>query len=68
MPTYMVEISCCNCYSVRKYEIDRGTPHSEATLNCPNCGCSPTDRDYTVLAVGGDYSKHTREEPKGEKK
>lgn len=62
MSTYRVQISCCNCYSVRSYDIERGTPHSEATLICANCGCSPTDRDYTVMAMGGEYSKHTLKE------
>lgn len=64
--TYRVEISCCNCYSVRKYDVDRGICHNEAGLICPNCGCCPTDRDYTVLAVGGDFAKHKlKEEAEG---
>ena len=58
MSTYRVQISCCNCYAVRHYDVDKGVPHNEATLICPNCQCCPTDRDYTVLAVGADYSKH----------
>lgn len=59
MSTYRIQISCSNCYSVRFYDIDKGVPHSEAILICPCCQCSPTEREYTVVAVGADYSKHT---------
>ena len=55
---YNIRLSCCNCYSVATYTIERGVPHNEAVLECANCGCSPVARDYTVIAAGGE-ARHT---------
>ncbi len=51
MTTYRVKICCCNCYAEREYDIERGVPHGEAELICPNCGCFATTLAYTVIAL-----------------
>jgi len=33
-------------------------PHNEAVLVCPNCGCPPNAREYTVLANGANFAEH----------
>ena len=61
---YPIKISCCNCYFVAEYVVDRGTLHSEASLECPNCGCRPNEGKYEVIAFAGD-SKHSKKEVDG---
>lgn len=47
--TYRVKIACGNCCSENRYDIERETAIADAELVCPNCGCSPTDRDFVIL-------------------
>ena len=58
--TYKIRLSCCNCYHVTDYLVDRGIPHSEAEFECPNCGCRPNEANYQVDAIGMDYAKHEK--------
>ena len=57
MSTYRVKIGCCNCCAVREYDVERGTAHIEADLICPNCGCCPTESDYTLIKEEKLYGK-----------
>ena len=49
MVTYRIKLCCCNCYAEREYDIERGVPHGEAELVCPNCGCFATVLEYVVI-------------------
>ena len=62
MADYEMKISCGNCFFVAKYIVERGTPHAEATLECPNCGCRPNDGKYEVIAFSGDGSYIKKDE------
>ena len=49
MTTYRIKIGCGNCCSENKYDVERGTAIVDAELVCPNCGCSPVERDFEIL-------------------
>jgi len=49
MNTYRVKIACGNCCSENKYDIERETAIVDADLICPNCGCSPVERDFAII-------------------
>ncbi len=64
--TYRIRIECGNCYSRNNYEVDRGMPHSDADLICPNCGCVATGQNYSVI-VGNNITHYTKIEDKANK-
>ena len=59
MNTYRIKISCCNCYAEREYDIERGVPHADADLVCPNCGCCPTELNYRVITDKKTYGNYS---------
>jgi len=62
--SYKVRIECGNCYSRNDFEVERGIPHSDADLICPNCGCAPNSQNYIVV-VTNSLSAHKKENPIG---
>ncbi len=58
--SYRIRLECGNCYSRNDYEVDRGVPHNDAVLICPNCGCAPNGVNYVVVD-SKSLSNHTKE-------
>ena len=66
MVTYRIKLSWGNCCAEREYDVERGVPHSDADLICPNCGCSPTANDYLIFSKKKLYGKSRQVEDVGE--